>query len=411
MLRYGNNLTLDVAAWSTTAVTEVGAQRLPPIADLAAAVRQALASPLDFPPLQQAVVPGDRITLAIAPGIPRVGEVLRAIIPMLQAAGISAHNIQILAAAESEGGDELSEVAAAAEATLVAFERHEPGESASLAYLAATHEAQPIYLHRALVDADFVLPMGPARPAALGGLTAGSILYPRFSDARAETRAQQALVRGGESARQRLRRETDDVTWLMGAQFGMQLVAGLDDQALAVVAGSLPAVFDQAAERLSEAWGYAVDEASEFIVAAISGTAAQSWSAVANVLRLVERVARPEATVVICTSISTPPSPTLRRLAAGGPAEKTLRQAIKQHRHDASESAVIHAAAQKYRLSLLSELPEELVEEIGIGAVASPAQLVRVARRHATCLAIANAHLALPRLAHEAPTENAARHA
>ena len=55
---------------------------------------------------------------------------------------------------------------------------------ARLAYLAASSEGKPIYLDRALADADLVIPIGCLRlDGTLGYFGVGSTVFPTFSDA------------------------------------------------------------------------------------------------------------------------------------------------------------------------------------------------------------------------------------
>ena len=71
-IRYGKTqiLSLDVPAESL--VAECSASRNTPLDDPAAAVAAALTSPLSYPPLVQAVVPGDQVVIALDAGTPQV---------------------------------------------------------------------------------------------------------------------------------------------------------------------------------------------------------------------------------------------------------------------------------------------------------------------------------------------------
>ena len=69
-------------------VVELGAPAGDAIDDIQAATLEAVRSPLEFPPLKDIVVPGDRVTLALANELPRSATVIAAIIQELLDAGI-----------------------------------------------------------------------------------------------------------------------------------------------------------------------------------------------------------------------------------------------------------------------------------------------------------------------------------
>ena len=400
MFRLGKNLPFDLAESGATSTTVVEQPALSPIVDVAAAVRASLANPKGFPPLDRAVVPGDHVTIALAPRTPQAVDLVRGVVAALVAAGVSASDIRLIAATEEGATFGVSSVAAVAAELDIAFELHDPQQSESLTYLAASHDAQPIYLNRALVDADFVIPIGPIRRSAAGYLGAAAIIYPLFSDLAAQSRARQTLAKRGRSSVAKIQREQNDVAWLLGAQFAVQVVAGPANSALGIVAGALSAASAEAAARHAAIWEFPVRSRFEFIVALLDEDASdQSWTAVAEALENLDAVATPDATIVICTELSSPPGPTLKRLASGGDRDQALRQAAKERLPDLAIAASIQAATERYRIYMMSRLEAELVEELGMGAIAEPEQIARLAKAHSACLAVKNASFAMPSLA------------
>ena len=61
-----------------------------------AAATSAVQTPLDFPQLKQATVPGDHVVLALEPGVPQAAAVVAAIIPALLSGGVVAEDITIV---------------------------------------------------------------------------------------------------------------------------------------------------------------------------------------------------------------------------------------------------------------------------------------------------------------------------
>src|SRR5262245_46455636 len=64
--------------------------------NVAAATKAACEAPLDFPPLRQAIVPGDRVVLALGPGVAQGAEVVAAVVPLLCEAGVECGDITVL---------------------------------------------------------------------------------------------------------------------------------------------------------------------------------------------------------------------------------------------------------------------------------------------------------------------------
>src|SRR5215207_1807840 len=77
---------LDVPAdrW----VTLTRAELAPAIADPVRAVREALESPLRFPPLRLALTPDDHVTVVVDEHLPRLPDLLTAILEHVVAAGV-----------------------------------------------------------------------------------------------------------------------------------------------------------------------------------------------------------------------------------------------------------------------------------------------------------------------------------
>src|SRR5262245_23522480 len=64
--------------------------------NVAAATKMAWEAPLDFPPLRQAVVPGDHVVLALGPGVAQGADVVAAVVPLLCEAGVECGYITVL---------------------------------------------------------------------------------------------------------------------------------------------------------------------------------------------------------------------------------------------------------------------------------------------------------------------------
>src|SRR5947207_9338830 len=105
------NVELPYADGSLTATLPAGTRRLsveaesalPPLRDLDAAVRAALASPLGLPPIRELVKPGARVTIAFDDHTtgsfgPIRPVAIRAVLDELAAAGVSASQVRLVCA-------------------------------------------------------------------------------------------------------------------------------------------------------------------------------------------------------------------------------------------------------------------------------------------------------------------------
>ena len=62
-----------------------------------AAVRNALEHPLDFPPVRQAVVPGDRVAIALDSSLGEITPVLRVVVDLLYQSGVEPGDVTVVA--------------------------------------------------------------------------------------------------------------------------------------------------------------------------------------------------------------------------------------------------------------------------------------------------------------------------
>ena len=220
-------------------IARCGVPAAEPLGDVRLATRRALQQPLGFPPLAQAVVPGDRVVLALDRDVPEAGPILAELFDCLLERGLSAADITLLAAGPPGATIESAKALLPAEyRDAAAVVRHDPDDRNQLSYLAVASDDEPIYLNRLLCDADFVVPIGCLRcqPALdYHGVYGG--LFPTFSGRVTQGKPKGA---GSKGARQpsRTRDRTQEVGWLLGVQFVVQVVPGANGQVASVLAGT-----------------------------------------------------------------------------------------------------------------------------------------------------------------------------
>jgi nickel-dependent lactate racemase len=398
-LRYGPNgrLTLDVPAGRL--VASCGLPGSPPLTDVARATADALASPLDYPPLPQQVVPGDKVCLALADGVPQAAAVVRVLIDRLLAAGVAAHDITLIrgSAAALPGATDGPAGIFEAGGAKVHVLTHDPADRKRLSYLAASAEGKPIYIDRALADADLVIPIGCQRlDAALGYFGLNSGLFPTFSDAKNLERYRAPLAAHSPVQLRRMQQEADQVSWQLGVHFLVQVIPAGDDGVLAVLAGRTGAVDHVARERCLEAWNTSVPRRASLVVAALSGPESeQTWLNVARAMAAALRVVEEGGAIAVCSDLKEAAGPAVRWLASTESPETALREIVRERPVDALAAAQLVEAVGRCRVYLLSGLAPGAVEDLSVTPVDGPEQLQRLAAQQPGCILLANAQYAI----------------
>src|SRR5262249_3436229 len=84
---------------------------MPMIADVAGAIRAALETPRNFPPLRRALTPEDRISVVVDDRLPQLGAMVNEILKYLTEAGVVSDSITLLSPPHSRQAwiDELSD--------------------------------------------------------------------------------------------------------------------------------------------------------------------------------------------------------------------------------------------------------------------------------------------------------------
>ncbi|MEO1527817.1 MAG: hypothetical protein AAFX06_20495 [Planctomycetota bacterium] len=341
---------------------------------------QALQRPDDFPPLEAAIVPGDRVALAIDPNVPQIDAVVEGVLRMLNAADASEIELVLWDEATDETLARLRTVA-----TDHAVVRHESDIRESLSYLAADVDADPIYLNRSVVDADFVLPIAAVRPTDVAEKRDFSGIYPSLSDSatrgRFDEHATAAVVPLGSTGS--IARE---VPWLLGVQLLLTVTANSDGRVGEIHAGTMEAIAKRITPTLRRP--DPVPPPASLVVAALDGDAQQqTWENVARAANAAMQYAEPDATIVVWSTLDQAPSGALLSLEE----ENTVINAEKDGdglpRWDPTlaMAARLKQVMTKHRVMLHSRLPRESVEPIGLGVIESATELANLSRGFESC--------------------------
>ena len=396
IIPYGIDSSLDLGLATSALLGVCDMPRGEPLADPAAALAAALATPLGFPSLDKAIVPGDRIVVALDYSAPQAGTLLAALVEYLVESGAEPGNLTILRTQADRDADseDPREYLPEAWREQVTLEVHDPTAKAQLGLLGSSHEGRPIYLNRTLLDADLVVPLGCLRAGdTLGYHGRHGGLFPAFADQKTLERYRKP--RSGAARHevdQRHRQEIDEIGWLLGTQFTVQAVPGAGDSLLAVLAGDPTEVFERGQGMFEAAWSFHLERKASLVVAAVSGRAGlQSWENLARALANAGRAVAEGGAIALCTELDAPPGHAVAALSQTDDWQAVLRRIRRDCPADALVAAEFIEICGRARVYLLSHLEETTVEELGLAPVATVSDLKRLAGRHESCIVLANA--------------------
>lgn len=398
IVRYGQSAELSVELPDEQLVARCGTPRGAPLDDAVAAVAAALVDPLDYPSLTEATVPGDRIALAVHRSVPQKRWVLAGILQTLAAADLQLGDIDIVLAPGSHRDTSLTEAIPEALSDCTKITIHDPEAAEEFAYLATTRDGKPVHINRRLVDADLVITVGSIR--SMGSCEYGQAhggVFPVFADAEMRNRFL-APATGLDSRENHLRcREADEVAWLLGARFTVQLIPGAGDEILQVLAGDVDSVIERGKALSKRVWECPINGAADVVVAAIEGGPdQQTWESVARAVDAAAQVVNEDGAILVASELDEPLGPALSQLLSGRDPQDTADIVNGLTSHDAESTALILKAMQRAHLYLLSQLDAPLVEELGMVPVAAAHEVANLCRRHGNCILLSNSQHARP---------------
>lgn len=398
-LRFGAAGAVEIDLPEEAWLADCGASRKAPLGNVAQATVDALAEPLEYPPLARAIVPGDRVALAIERGVPQATEVIAGVVAALGAAGVQPADITLVYAP----GDKTTDVENLT-ASLPAEMRdelttlvHDPLDQPNLCFLGAAKDGRPMYLNRAICEADVAIPIGSLRlEESLGYFGVYGGLYPTFADDAARQRYRAPISTDAAVHQRRRREEADEAAWMLGSQLIVQVVPGPGDTVLNVLAGESHAVTKRGKKHCAAAWRFKVPRRASLVVAGVEGgPEQQTWENFARALFAASQVVAEDGAIVICTELKCQPEASLRRLMSTEGASDARHEILRDRTSDAISASLLVEARERARVYLLSDLGEEVVEDLGLGHVSQVEEVARLSRQHESCILISGAQHAV----------------
>ncbi|MFN0196440.1 MAG: lactate racemase domain-containing protein [Planctomycetaceae bacterium] len=369
---------------------------VPEVPDIRQAVRNALQRPLDFPPVEQAIVPGDRITIALDRHTPCGAEIIAEVWDLFSHRGISPEDIYILQPVSMDRrrlSDPRSQLPENVR-SLVRWGIHDPTDKARQAFLANTSTGERVYLAREVVDADFVFPIGVMQYDPVLGISGtSSVFFPGMStvDAISKARGEGHWELSPEDDRP-LRQMMDEIGWLLGTQVTLQVVSSSGAGVAEVLVGTPDAVAQAGRQALAGHWKIEQDQHADMVVVAVDAdTAGHGWQQIGQALETAQHLVSRRGKIIVLSELEEEPGEGLKLLTGRRKASEALRALRKQAPPDlVSTSQLVHAVDWA-RVYFMSHLPAEVVEEMFLVPVETEREVSRLLAGQGTVSFVASA--------------------
>ena len=370
-----------------------------PLTDSPAAIRASLSSPIDFPPVKQAVVPGDRVVLALDRDVPSSAEIIAELCAMMIAGDILPENLLILQPASLTGvrPSDPRRLLPEAIRNEVVWKVHDPTVKDGVSYLASSAGGERIYLAREVVEADFLIPISRLGYDSLQGRRhVMGMFYPGLSNTEAFTKSLgQGHSELGPDDDRPLRQLITELPWLLGIQFAMQVLpSGRRGGAAQILAGQPEAITARGTTVLDDHWRLRGDERGETVLLSIPSTSGEptGWEQLGAALDAARSLVESEGRIVVLSDLvlptgpgapSTPGIDILRSYRSPREALKPLRKAAPP---DLLAASQIARATDWASVFLLSRLDSEFVEDLSMTPLQNDREVTRLISQCESCI-------------------------
>ena len=398
-LAYGRSAVLNLTLPEERILASYGPAVGEPLDDLVASVAAAMLDPIGYPPLTQAVVSGDRIAVPLDPSIPKPQLLVAGLLGPLCEAGIAPHDITILTTHPIKGKqedprNELPEMISKHVDLVI----HDPDNREELGFIATSAENQPIYLNRAIQDADVVFPIGCLRPrASLAYHGIHTVLFPTYADRATMKRYQKASNEDSDVARRRRVEESKEAAWLLGLHATIQVIPGSGNSIVQILAGDPNKIEELGIQRVEAVHQHEVGQQAQLVIVGVDGDESQqTWENIARAVQAGLSAVTEGGIIAICCELAkVPPSGSALRQLTDEAELSAASHAIRgEDSVDAVAAACLLAARDQANLFLLSQLEEELVSELGFAHIEQMDEVARLGNNAESCILISSAQFA-----------------
>jgi nickel-dependent lactate racemase len=367
-----------------------------PVADPAFAIRTALLSPHEYPPLRRSLTEDDHVTVVVDERLPDVARLLTPVLEELIGAGVDTAKVTLLC--ESSASRQPWRAALPAAFEEVKLEIHDPNDRNKVSYLATTRRGRRLYLNRSAVDADQLVVLAGCRydPHLGRGGVVGA-LFPALSDEATRTELNCQLNLSGPDAPEEAaaQAEATEAAWLMGAPFFIQVIEAAGDGVAHVVAGTAAAAVE-GRRLLDAAWRWTVPALADVVVASLScDLARQSFADLAAAAACAASVVQPDGRIILLSQARPDLGAEAEALLKADDAATAFGRLRRRPTLEQAAALRWAGAACRARISLLSGLDDQKVEDLFATPLQDGRQVQRLLDAGGTCLFLDDAHKAM----------------
>jgi nickel-dependent lactate racemase len=366
-----------------------------PLVDPADAVRTALENPHEYPALRRALTPDDHVVVVLDEQLPRLIELLVPVLQHIQGAGVAAESMTLLCTPSSSPQSWIDELPD--EFQDVRVEITDPDDRRRLAYLATTKQGNRLYLNRTLVEAEQIVVLSGRRyDALLGYGGAEGSLYPALGDRETLRQTSQLVqLRPPDETPWPVHRAATETAWLLGAPFFVQAIESGGDGIAHVVAGSVEAC-REGRRLLDASWRHLVPTPADLVVASMSGDPRRhTFASFAAALSCAERVVQPGGRIVLLTQAEPKLGEESEILRAEDDPQQIYQRLRGKPTLETLSALQWTGAASKASIILMSNLPDDTVEELFATPLHSAREVQRLLDSGGSCLFLSDAHKAI----------------
>ncbi len=354
-----------------------------PIVDLRAAVAAAAANPTDFPPLHQALVPGDRVIIVLDRSTPQPAQAVAGLFEEFAKRDIQPGDVTILQPVSplADRPADPRMLLPEADRELVRWVIHDPLPEHSCTYLATTADGERIYLSRELVDADVTILVSAVEFDRLWGYRGlQSAIYPGLSNLESLKKAHGQPHEELQTDDIRpLRQKADEISWLLGVHFAVGIVPAAQGGGSQVFAGPAESVLKQSQAALNAHWRFTTAEPPELVLISVDNDATgHDWPQLATALETAKAIVARDGRIGVLTELNAPLTEGLQLIRDTRKPRDAMRPLREQSPPDLATATALARAVEWANVYLLSNLEPDLVEDMFMVPLASTAEVQRL---------------------------------
>lgn len=342
----------------------------------------ALQKPLELPALHQCVVPGDRVVLVLDPATPNPVDAIVQVWEQFQSAGALELDATLLLPPDTRGDgwksfvDELP----VHFRNQVAVHTFDPAIEDQRRYLASSAAGERIYLSHYITDADLIVSVGVISFDLLFGVQGtNSAIYPTFSESPVALATRKGVdLSLTPDDKRPLRELVDEIGWLLGTQFCVQMIPTAKSADQRVLCGAPDAVMKVGREILDADFCMTFDEEFSMAIVTLQQQTLDGWKQFGAALTSAKRLVGEDGRIVAIAELPATYGVGLDLLRRGTEPAEVTKVLERDPTEDAIETLQIIDAIVHARVYLLSNLEASVVEDLGMLPLAGQSELQRL---------------------------------